>query len=143
VTSAPPAAGPDGRLRSAHRATAVAFTGSGLAFASWASRIPQVRDELHLDAADLGLVLLSIAAGSVLALPLSGPVVARWGTRRTTAAMALLLGVSLAAVGVGHRYGVAPLVVALFLLGFANGAWDVGMNVQGAVVERLIGWAGR
>jgi MFS family permease len=141
VTAAPPVARPDARLRSAHRATAAAFTGSGLAFATWASRIPQVRDELHLDAADLGLVLLSIAAGSVLALPLSGPVIARWGARGTTTATALLLGVSLAAVGVGHRFGVAPLVVALFLLGFANGAWDVGMNVHGADVEQRLGRA--
>ena len=141
MTSAPPAVGVDPRLRSAHRATAAAFIGSGFAFASWASRIPQVRDQLHLDAAGLGLVLLAIAAGSVLALPLSGPVVAHWGTRRTTAGMALLLGLALVGVAVGHRYGVAPLVVALFLLGFGNGAWDVGMNVHGADVEQRLGRA--
>ena len=131
----------DARLQPAHRATAVAFISAGLAFASWASRIPQVRDQLHLGAADLGLVLLAIAAGSVLALPLSGPVIARWGTRRTTAAMAALLGVSLAGVAVGSAIGVAPLVVALFLMGFANGAWDVGMNVHGADVEQRLGRA--
>ena len=33
----------------------------------------------------------------------------------------------------------APLVVGLFLLGLANGAWDVAMNVQGAVVEQRLG----
>jgi predicted MFS family arabinose efflux permease len=31
------------------------------------------------------------------------------------------------------------VVVGLCLLGFANGAWDVGMNVQGALVERHLG----
>jgi fucose permease len=41
-------------------------------------------------------------------------------------------------VAVGHRFGVWPLAVALFVMGLANGAWDVGMNVQGAVVERLV-----
>jgi MFS family permease len=132
---------PDTATLSATRATYAAFVGSGFAFASWASRIPQVRDALHLDAAGLGLVLLSIAAGSVLALPLSGPVIAHWGTRRTTAAMAVLLTLSLAGVAVGHRLGVAPLVVALFLMGFANGAWDVGMNVHGALVEQRLGRA--
>ena len=78
-------------VRAATRATYLAFIGSGFAFASWASRIPQVRDRLHLSPAELGLVLLAIAAGSLIALPLSGPLVARFGSRRTVAVMALLL----------------------------------------------------
>ena len=48
----------------ATRATYLAFIGAGFAFASWASRIPQVRDRLELDASSLGLVLLAVAAGS-------------------------------------------------------------------------------
>jgi MFS family permease len=126
-------------VRSATRATYTAFAGSGFAFASWASRIPQVRDHLGLDPSELGLVLLAIAAGSLLALPASGPVIARIGSRRTVTAMAGLLGLALAGVAVGELVGLMPVVVALFLLGFANGAWDVAMNVQGAVVERRLG----
>lgn len=127
---------PVARVRAATRATYVAFVGSGFAFASWASRIPQVRDRLRLGPSELGLVLLAVAVGSILALPLSGPVVGRFGSRRTVAAMAGLLGVGLATVAVGYRFGAPPVVAGLFLLGFANGAWDVAMNVQGAVVER-------
>ncbi|MFD1374030.1 MFS transporter [Actinoplanes sichuanensis] len=126
-------------VRAATTATYVAFIGSGFAFASWASRIPQVRDQLGLDPAALGLVLLAIAAGSLLALPLSGPVVTRIGSSRTVMAMALLLGVGLTIAALGSLVGVVPVVVGLFLLGFANGAWDVGMNVQGTVVERHLG----
>ncbi|MDT4919650.1 MAG: hypothetical protein QOI15_552, partial [Pseudonocardiales bacterium] len=72
-------AAPDVQLRAAVRATYVAFIGAGFAFASWASRIPQVRDRLHLSPSELGLVLLSIAGGSLIALPLSGPVIHRLG----------------------------------------------------------------
>src|SRR5690349_24044598 len=82
-------------VRAATAATYAAFIGSGFAFASWASRIPQVRDHLGLDPAELGLVLLAIAAGSLLALPLSGPVVTRIGSSRTVIAMAGLLGIGL------------------------------------------------
>ena len=114
----------------------MAFIGSGFAFASWAARIPQVRDRLDLSSAQLGLVLLAIAAGSVVALPLAGPVVTRFGSRRTVAAMAVLFAVALAVAAIGHRAGVWPLVAGLFLLGLANGAWDVAMNVQGARVEQ-------
>lgn len=127
------------RVRAATAATYAAFIGSGFAFASWASRIPQVRDRLELDSAALGLVLLAIAAGSLLALPLSGPVVTRIGSARTVMAMAILLGVGLTTAAVGSFIGVVPVVIGLFLLGFANGAWDVAMNVQGTVVERHLG----
>jgi len=127
------------RVKAATTATYAAFIGSGFAFASWASRIPQVRDSLGLDAGALGLVLLAIAAGSLLALPLSGPVVTRIGSSRTVMAMAVLLGVGLTIAALGSLAGVFPVVLGLFLLGFANGAWDVAMNVQGTVVERRLG----
>ena len=123
------------------RATYAAFIATGFAFASWASEIPQVRDRLELSSAQLGLVLLAIAAGSVVALPLAGPVVARIGSRRTVQLMACLNGVALVAIGLGYLGGVAPVVVGLFFFGFAQGAWDVAMNVQGAVVERRLGFA--
>jgi MFS family permease len=139
VTAAPPVPTDAVRLRSANRATGAAFIGSGFAFASWASRIPQVRDHLALSPARLGLVLLSIAAGSVIALPLAGPVISRLGSRRTVMAMAVLLALGLAAVALGYLAGLVPVVIGLFVLGFANGAWDVAMNVQAALVERQLG----
>jgi fucose permease len=137
--SAPGVALPTAEVRRAVRATYVAFIGMGFAFASWAARIPQVRDRLHLDPSELGLVLLSIAGGSVIALPLSGPVVARLGSRRTVAATASLLAAALAAAGGGYLVGVVPVMLALFAFGFGNGACDVAMNVQAAVVERHLG----
>jgi predicted MFS family arabinose efflux permease len=138
--AAPPGAGHgEVAVRAAVRATSVAFIGSGLAFASWVARIPQIRDRLDLDPAALGLVLLSVAAGSVLALPLSGTVIHRIGSRRTVAAMALLLCVGLTVVAAGYRIGTAPVVIGLFLIGFGTGAWDVAMNVHGAVAERHAG----
>ncbi|GAA3394388.1 MFS transporter [Cryptosporangium minutisporangium] len=121
------------------RATYLAFAVSGFIMASWAARIPQVRDRLDLDASRLGLVLLCLAFGSVVALPLAGWVVSRFTSRRTVAAMALLTTVGLLAIAFGQLAGVAPVVVGLFLVGFANGIWDVGMNVQAAVAERLAG----
>jgi fucose permease len=129
------------RLRAATRATYVAFIGCGFAMASWASRIPQVRDGLSLTSADLGLVLLAIAAGSITALLVAGVIVSRFHSRRTVTVMAALLGVALAVVAVGYLVDVVPVVVALFILGFSVGAWDVAMNVQGAAVERRLGRA--
>ena len=128
-------------VRAATRAVYLAFILAGVAAASWASRIPQIRDALGLSPSRLGLVLLSLAAGSIVSLLLAGQIVAHFGSRRTVAVMGVLLGVALTAAAFGYRWGVLPVVLALFAFGFANGAWDVGMNVQGAIVERRLGRA--
>jgi MFS family permease len=130
-----------GDLRRATRAVYAVFIAAGFAFASWASRIPQVRDELGLSPRTLGLVLLAIAVGSVLSMPLAGLVVARLGTARTVALMACIGAAGLATAAVGARVGVPPVVIGLFLLGLGNGTWDVAMNVEGSAVERRLGRA--
>jgi fucose permease len=132
---------PSRALRRATAAVSVVFILSGFAFASWASRIPQVRDALELTPRSLGLVLLAIAVGSVLSMPLSGLVVGRLGTARTVGVMALAAAAGLAVAGLGYRVGVAPVVAGLFALGVGNGTWDVAMNVEGSAVERELGRA--
>jgi len=112
------------------------FILSGFAFASWASRIPQVRDALELSPRSLGLVLLAIAVGSVSSMPLAGVVIGWLGTARTVAFMAVVAAIGLATAAIGYRVGVLPVVVGLFLLGVGNGTWDVAMNVEGSAVEQ-------
>jgi fucose permease len=124
--------GVDASVRAAVLATYAVFIASGISFASWASRIPQVRDRLHLDPSELGLVLLAMAAGSVIALPLSGLIIGHFGSRWTVRTTALLAAVAMAVVSLGYVLGVVPVVIGLFLFGLGIGAWDVGMNVQGA-----------
>jgi len=128
-------------LRRATLAVYAVFILAGFAFASWASRIPQVRDALELSPQALGLVLLAIATGSVLSMPLAGVVVGRLGTARTIAVMTLVAAVGLATAAIGIRIGVAPVVVGLFLVGIGVGTWDVAMNVEGTAVELGLGRA--
>ncbi len=133
--------GIDASVRSAVLATYAVFIGSGIAFASWASRIPQVRDRFRLDPSELGIVLLAMAAGSIIALPLSGVIIGHFGSRWTVRTTALLVAVGMAVVSLGYLVGMVPVVIGLFLFGLGMGAWDVGMNVQGALAERRLGRA--
>ena len=126
-------------MRRALFAVYAVFIGSGFSFASWAARIPQVRDSLHVDPGQLGLILLAVAAGSILSIPLSGTLIAKIGEARAIAVVSTVLALGLVVVGIGSRIGVAPVCVGLWLIGFGNGAWDVSMNVQGATVERRVG----
>lgn len=126
---------------SARNAVMATFFLNGFAFATWASRIPSVRHALDLGPARLGLLLLAVSVGSVLALPTSGGSVQRFGTRRVVIAAALLeaVGLVLVAVGVGVLGTIPLTAVGLFLVGLGTGTWDVAMNVEGAEVERLLG----
>ena len=123
-------------VNAARIAVAVVFVVNGFAFASWVSRIPEVRSSFELTNGQLGLVLLAIAMGSVLALPTTGAAINALGTVRIVrlGAAAATVGMAAAALGLGH---VLPLtVVGLFVYGLGIGVWDVAMNVVGAEVER-------
>ncbi|PUA80317.1 MFS transporter [Nocardioides currus] len=127
------------QLTAARNAVGFAFFLNGLVFASWVSRIPEVRSSFELSNGRLGLVLLSIALGSVLALPSTGAAINAWGTVRVVrlGATAASVGMVSAALGLGHTL---PLtVVGLFVYGLGIGVWDVAMNVEGAEVERGLG----
>ncbi|HSS91788.1 MAG TPA: MFS transporter [Streptosporangiaceae bacterium] len=126
------------QVRGATRAVYIAFIVNGFIFASWAARIPQVRDGLRVSPGVLGLILLSVAVGSTIATPLSGLVITWLGDSRTVAVMSLTAAAGMAIVAVGFRYGIPPVAAGLFLFGFSSGTWDVAMNVQGAAVEQRL-----
>jgi fucose permease len=121
-------------------AVAAVFALNGLVFASWVARLPGVREALGLSTSALGLLLLCLSVGSVIGLPTSGPLVARFGPARTALAGVLVVaaGLLLAAAGVGSGQ-VVPTGAGLLLTGLGIGTWDVAMNVEGADVERRLG----
>ena len=57
----------------ARNAVGLAFFLNGFLFASWISRIPETREALDLSNSQLGLLLLAIAAGSVVSMPTTAP----------------------------------------------------------------------
>lgn len=125
----------------ARNAVFATFFVNGFALATWASRIPAVRQALDLGPARLGLLLLAASVGSLLALPTSGGLVSRFGARRVVMVAAAIEGVGmlLLAVGAGVVNTVVLTALGLFLFGLGNGNWDVSMNVEGAEVERRLG----
>ena len=133
------AVSPGPQVSKARDAVYVVFTAAGFAFASWAARIPQVRSELRVTPGVLGLILLSIAIGSTIAMPLSGLVITKIGERRTVLVMSLISALGLATVAVGYQHGIPLVLVGLFLFGFGAGNCDVAMNVQAAAVEQALG----
>jgi MFS family permease len=110
---------------------------NGLALASWVVRIPAVQEKLDLSEGFLGLALLGAAVGALAAMPATGWLVARLGSRPVVGVTALLLSVSLILPALASD--LALLVVSLVMLGASNGALDVSMNSQAVAVEKRYG----
>jgi MFS family permease len=118
----------------ARAAVSIVFLINGFGFGNWVARIPAIREELQLDTQALGLALLGVAVGSLIGLPLSGALIARFGSRRicTVAGFAFCASLALPALA-GNAF---VLALALAVLGAATGILDVSMNAAGAAVER-------
>jgi len=117
------------------------FLASGLSIATWAARVPAIKDLLGVNRSDLGLMLLVGGIASIVGLSLSSVVLARWGARRAMLVSMLVFAVGVAVIGIGadvaRSWGVVTLGLAMW--GFGNGALDVMMNVEGAAIEKQTG----
>lgn len=126
-------------LQKATRATRMIFLMSGFAMASWAPMVPYAKARLHLDDADLGLVLLAFGGGSMLSMPAIGWLAHRYGNNRVIGFAGALMCLALPALALVPT--IALLAVGLLYFGAMLGAVDVAMNAHAVEVERLEGRA--
>src|SRR5690242_21138138 len=98
-----------------HRiAVSIFFFISGLVVATWASRIPDIKNALHLNEAALGGILFAIPVGQVISLPLSGWLVSRFGSKQLVIAAAIFFPLTL--ILIGFAATIWQLVIVLFFL---------------------------
>ncbi|MFR9778089.1 MFS transporter [Micromonospora sp. MS34] len=119
----------------------VVFALNGLAVASWFSRVPAVREALGLSVGQLGLLLLAMSAGALVAMSTAGLVTLRLGPARTVVASTVLVALGLTGAGLSAALAgsLAGVGIGIFALGYGSGACDVAMNVEGAAVEKRLG----
>lgn len=118
-------------------ATSVYFFVAGLTFATWASRIPDIQNKLHLSEAGLGGVLFALPVGLMISLPISGWLVTRFGSRISVITGALLYPLTLLLLAAA---GTTPqLIFALFFFGLFSNLVNIAMNTQAVNVEKLYG----
>lgn len=117
--------------------TRIVFFVAGFATAAWAPLVPFAKARAELDERTLGLLLLCLGVGSVMAMPLAGATAARFGCRRVILVSTALLCLTLPLLTVIAR----PILLAAALLAFGAGlgATDVTMNIQAIIVERASG----
>jgi MFS family permease len=116
-------------------ATNILFFLNGMSFASWASRIPDVKDFLKLGDAALGSVLFAMPIGSLSALPVAGVIISKFGSRKIAIFSMLFYFISMPLLG--HATSTIQLAIALFLFGFGGDMLNISMNVQAVNVEKI------
>jgi predicted MFS family arabinose efflux permease len=118
-------------------ATFSVFFLNGAMIGTWVGQIPFVQERLDVSKGTIGLALLCMAMGAMIAMPLTGQVLDRRSSASVTRVAALLY-LPLLALPV---FAPSPVLLglALVLFGAANGAMDVSMNAHGVAVERTLG----
>jgi MFS family permease len=124
-------------LRRARLATATLFFANGCGLGSWLPHIPDVKIWHGLSDRVLGLALLAIAGGAVASLPVAGALTARYGSRPTSRAAAVLFCAVLPLPLLAPDFPL--LLAALVLLGIGTGTLDVSMNAHAVLVEERYG----
>ncbi|MBF0574498.1 MFS transporter [Dysgonomonas sp. GY617] len=114
------------------------FLCQGLCFASWASRIPDIKDALQVsDTFIWGLILFMIPVGKFLAIPLAGYTVSKFGSRIMV--QISILGYALSLFLIGISSDVYVLGTCLFLFGIFWNLTDISLNTQAIGIEKIFG----
>jgi len=108
---------------------------NGFVHANLAARFPRVQELFDIDNGTLGFVLLSSSVGALLAMPFTGWLIIRNGSRRITIFSIFLYCIFVPLVPL--MPGLPGLIVLFFIMGLTAGMLDVSMNSQAVMVEKI------
>ncbi|UXE65098.1 MAG: MFS transporter [Chryseotalea sp. WA131a] len=107
---------------------------NGFIHANMASRFPRMQEIFSINDGTLGFVLLSSSVGALLAMPFTGWLIIRNGSRRITIFSVFLYCIFVPLIPVAPN--LTALVVLFFIMGLTAGMLDVSMNSQAVMVEQ-------
>ncbi|MBP8067159.1 MAG: MFS transporter [Pedobacter sp.] len=113
------------------------YFGQGVVFASWASRIPDLKSALQLSDAELGSVLLALPLGQLVTMPISGRLTTIFGSRRMLTLATPLYALALTILALSTAGW--QLALFLFLLGVSGNLCNIALNTQGVAGETYYG----
>jgi MFS family permease len=122
-------------LRRTRVAVSLFYFGQGMGFASWASRIPDIKHNLNLSDAALGTILFALPLGQLCTMPVSATLVTKYGSKKLLTIAAPLYVVALVTLG----FAAAPwqLAACLFFFGVTGNMANLSVNTQGVETEKL------
>ena len=118
-------------------AVSLFFFSQGLAFSSWASRIPTIKSALGISEGQLGTLLLMMPIGQLCTMALSGKLVAKYGSKNVLKIVVLIYPLILCFIGLAQNF--YQLGAVLFLFGVIGNMCNISVNTQGVEVEKIYG----
>ncbi|WP_312312908.1 MFS transporter [Empedobacter brevis] len=118
-------------------AVSLFFFSQGLAFSSWASRIPTIKSDLGISEGQLGTLLLLMPIGQLCTMALSGKLVAKFGSKNVLKIVVLIYPFILCCIGLAQNF--YQLGAVLFLFGVIGNMCNISVNTQGVEVEKIYG----
>ncbi|MDD5151045.1 MAG: MFS transporter [Flavobacterium sp.] len=116
-------------------AVSMFYFGMGLCFATWASRIPIIKADLHLTDGQLGTILFALPVGQLTMMFFSGKLVTRFGSHRILPFSILMYAFSLTNLGLAQNAW--QLGLGLYILGIFGNLSNIAVNTQGVYTEGL------
>lgn len=110
---------------------------NGAMVANYTARLPQIQSAYHMGDGQLGITLLMMALGALLAMPFTGWLIIKRSSRQIAGLSALLFCGLIPLIGLLHN--VWLLNALFFVSGLALGTLDVAMNAQAISVEKAYG----
>lgn len=123
----------------ARLAVNIIFFLNGFVHANYFSRLPRIQNLFDINDGGVGLVLLSSAVGALIAMPFTGWLILRNGSRRVTIFSAFFYCSLIPFIPWLPTTTLWPLLFLFFLLGISAGMLDVAMNSQAVMVEKKLG----
>lgn len=115
-------------------AVKITFFLNGFVYANWISRLPRIQEQFDADDGTIGLVLFTFAFGAFVAMPFTGWLIIRNGSRRISLVSVLAYCALIAFVP--WMPELASLMALYLIMGIATGMQDVSMNAQAVLIER-------
>ena len=113
----------------------VFFFVSGVCFSSWASRIPTIKTFFGYNEAELGTILLFMPLSSLIGLPVSGWLIARYDSRIPMSFAFVVLALALLSIGFATTGFV--LITSLCVFAFSMRVLNISMNTQAIALQKL------
>ncbi|WP_291120310.1 MFS transporter [Flavobacterium sp. UBA6135] len=111
------------------------YFGMGFCFASWASRIPDIKSFLDLSEGELGTILFALPIGQLTAMPFSGKIVTRFGSRKVLLFALPFYAFCLTNIGLAEETW--QLALGLYLFGVCGNFSNISINTQGVYTEQI------
>jgi len=121
--------------KSSRIAAAIFFFISGFGYTTWASRIPSIQRDLHLNEAQLGIALFALPVGLLATMPLTGKLLSRFSSSAIMLFGAVFFNLCLALLGYATQFW--QFLLILFFFGSSRNLFNLSTNTEAVGVQTL------